>query len=196
MAMHMRYSSGKRVEQGGAMNPRTKTARISTPFFMAANEGKTSNAVVPVDFQNLCSLAMDRAIGIEKASLTTMVCFSSCVLAIYKSAFWFVPELGKLFDTASESLAFCTELQLDLLDQLAPVALSGVSTVATSFGGSQAQPTAEVLAHSMDIAIGERFTAPRSTVTSISGGQARPQRKVKAQVLEHSMDIAIGARAA
>jgi ABC-type enterochelin transport system permease subunit len=163
---------------------------------MAIDEGKTSSAVVPVDFQNLCNSGMDRLIGIEKASLTTVVCFSSCILAIYKSAFWFVPELGKLFDTASESLAFCTELQLDLLDQLASLALPGVSTTASSSGSSQSQPRAEVLAYSMDIAIGEQFTAPRSTVTGISGGQAPPQRKVKAQVLEHSMDIAIGARAA
>jgi len=178
------------------MNPRTTTARGSTPFLMAANEGKTPNAGVPVDFQYLCNFGVDQAIEIEKASLATVVRLNSCVLDIYKNAFWFAPEVGDLFDTAAESFALCMELHLNWLGQLASFALSGGSTLANSFGSSQCQPTEEVLAHSMDIAIGERFTAPRSMVTSISGGQAQPQRKVKAEVLEHSMDIAIGARAA
>jgi hypothetical protein len=168
------------------MNPRTTTARSRTPFLMAANEGKTPNAGVPVYFRYLCNFGMSRATENEKASLATVLCLNSCVLDLTKNAFWFVPEVSTLFDMAAESFASCMEL----------LALSGVRTVATSFGSSQAQPTPEVLAQSMDIAIGERFTAPRSTVTSISGGQARSQRKVRAGVLEHSMDIAIGARAA
>jgi hypothetical protein len=178
------------------MNPRTKPVRSSTPFLMAANEGKTPNVGVPVDFQDLCNFGMGRATEDEKASLATVVCLNSCVLDLYKNAFWFAPEVGNLFDTAAESFAFCMKLHLNSLDQLASLTLPGVRTVATSFGSSQTQPTAEVLAQSMDIAIGERFPAPRSTVTSISGDQARPRRKVRAGVLEHSMDIAIGARAA
>jgi hypothetical protein len=162
---------------------------------MAANKGKAPNAGVPVDYQNLCYFGLDRATEIEKASLATVVCPNSCVLDIYKNAFWFAPEVGTLFDSAAESFAFCMELQMNWL-QLAALALSGVSTVASSSGRSQVRPTAEVLAQSMDIAIGERFTAPHSTVTSISSGRAQPQRKVKAAVLEHSMDIAIGAKAA
>jgi hypothetical protein len=178
------------------MNSRIETGKSSRPFLMTAHEGKTPNAGVPIDLQNLCNFGMDRATEIEKASQATVVCLNSCVLDIYKNAFWFAPEVGTLFDTAAESFAFCMESQMNWLDQLASLALSGVCTVASSSGSRQAQPTSEVLAHSMDIAIGERFTAPRSTVTSISGGQAKPQRKVKAAVLEHSMDIAIGARAA
>jgi hypothetical protein len=178
------------------MNSRIKTGRSAKPFLMAAHEGKTPNARVPFDFQNLCNFGMDRATEIEKASLATVVCLNSCVLGIYKSAFWFEPEVGTLFDTAAESFAFCMELQMNWLHQLASLALSDVRTVATSFGNSRAHPTAEVLAQSMDIAIGDRFVAPHGTVASISGGQAKPQRKVKAAVLEHSMDIAIGAKAA
>ena len=178
------------------MNSRINTGRSSRPFLMAANEGKTPNTGVPIDFHNLCNFGMDRATEIEKASLSTVVCLTSCVLDIYKNAFWFAPEVGTFFNTAAESFAFCMEMHLNWLDQLASLASSGVSMVASSSRSSQAQPTAEVLAQSMDIAIGERFTAPRSTVTSISSGQAEPQRIVKAAVLEHSMDIAIGAKAA
>jgi hypothetical protein len=146
------------------MNSRIKTARSSTSFLMAAHEGKTPNAGVPVDFQNLRNFGMNRATENEKASLATVVCLTSCVLDIYKNAFWFAPEVGKLFDTAADSFAFCMEMHLNWLDQLASLALSGVSTVATNFGSSQAQPNSEVLERSMDIAIGERFTASRTTV--------------------------------
>jgi hypothetical protein len=145
------------------MNPRTKTARSSTPFLMAANEGKTPNAGVPVEFQHLCNFGMEGAIEIEKASLATVVCLNSCVLDLYKNAFWFAPEVGNLFDTAAESFAFCMELHRNWLDQLASLALSGESAVASS-SGRQAKPKADALAHSMDIAIGERFTASRATL--------------------------------
>jgi hypothetical protein len=178
------------------MNPRTVAARSAPLSFVAANEDQTPNAGFSVDFQDLCSLAMDQALGIEKASsLTPVVDSNSCLLDIYKNAFCIAPVLSNLSDAAAQVVASCVEFQMGLFALLAPNTLSHVSTVASS-SSSQHEPTAEELAFSMDIALGERFTAPRSTVTSISGGQARPQRKVKAQVLEHSMDIAIGARAA
>ena len=72
----------------------------------------------------------------------------------------------------------------------APVLVPGVSrTVESSSGG---QPTEDELAYAMDIAIGEQYTVPRSTVTSISSGQAQPTEELP----ESGMEIAIMARAA
>lgn len=145
------------------------------------------------DLQDLCSLAMDQALGIEKASLSTVVHLNSCVVDIYGDAF--TPALGYLFDMAAYAFAFCMELQINWLTLMAPQALSHVaaagSTGTSSFGSQVQPPTAEVWADSMDIAIGEGFTAPKGTVASDTGRQAQPT----AGVPESKMEIAMGARA-
>jgi hypothetical protein len=178
------------------MNAGTQTARGAPLSFAAAEEGKTQNAGFPVDFQDLCSRAMNRALGIEKASLSTVVSLNSSVLDIYETSLWFAPVFSNLLDLVSQAVACSMELQMNWLTLLAPYALSHVATPdsrVASTSGCQAQPAADELAHSMDIAIGERFTVPGSTVTSRSGGRAQPPT---ADALAYSMDTAIGARAA
>jgi hypothetical protein len=113
------------------MNPRTVAARSAPLSFVAAKKDHTSEANFPDVFPDLCSLAMDQALGIEKESL-------------------------------------------------APASNSG----------SQDQTTPDELAYSMDITLGERFTAPGSTVATSSGIPAQP----KAEELAQSMDVAIGER--
>ncbi len=166
------------------MNARTTPANSPPP-----------NTGTPRDFQNLCSFAMDHALGIEKASLATVVSLNSSVLDIYKSSLWFTPVLGNLLDMVSQAVACSMEMQMNWFTLMAPLASPHVAAAASAVAhssGSQAQPNADEFAYSMDIAIGAEFTAPAGAVTSISGGKARP----KAEVLERSMDIAIGARAA
>ena len=162
------------------MNAGTQTARSAPLSFVAANEDQTQNARFPVDFQDLCAFAMDQALGIEKASLSTIVSLNSCVLDIYQEALRFNPVFGNLFDMVFQAVACTMELQMNWLALLAPDA----SRTVASDSGTPAHPTEEELAHCMDIAIGERLTAPSSTVTSISGGQAQPQRKAKADQSE------------
>ena len=157
------------------MKPRTMPASNGKLFLMAANQGQSPNAGFPAVSRDVRSREIDQAME-EKASPLMVVRLNSYVLDIYKNAFMFAPAFGYLLDTAAGTL----------LNVAAPS-----STVAGSSRG-QAQPTAEELAHSMDIAIGERFIAPSSTVTSISGGQAQPTEEVP----ESSMEIAIAARAA
>jgi hypothetical protein len=159
--------------QGGAMNPRTMPASSPPP-----------NAGFPGDSQDLFSLGMDWAIEIEKASLATVISLNSCVLDIYKNALWFTPASGNLLDMASRALAFSMELQTNWLTVLAPHASSHVATQ-----GRQAQPTADELAYSMDIAIGAQFEVPSSTVAGSSGVQAQPTADAP------ESNIAIGARA-
>ncbi len=133
------------------MNAGTQTARSAPLPFVAANEDRTEDAVFPVDFQNLCAFAMDQALGIEKASLSTVVSLNSCVLDIYQEALRFNPVFGNLFDLAAQAVACSIELQMSWLTLLAPPASSHVSAA-----GSQAQPISDKLAQSMDIAIGTR----------------------------------------
>jgi hypothetical protein len=177
---------------------KTKTIPASNAALslVPANEAQTLNAEFPGDFQDLCSLALDQAIGIEKASLTTVVRLNSSVIDIYKNAFWFAPVFGDLLDTAAKSFAFCIELQMNWLTMLVPHAneesetllrVAAPDSTLVSSAGSQAAPTAEELAHSMDIATGAQFEVPSHTVV-----QAQPT----AEVSESDLDSAIGARAA
>ncbi len=175
------------------MNAGTQTARNAPLSFVAANEAQAKNAEF-LDFQDLCSRVMDQALGIEKAALSTAVSLNSCALDIYQDALWFTPVFGTLFDTVFQALTSMEELQMYWFTLLAPQHVATPSSAVAGNSGTKAQPSADVLAHSMDIAIGERFTAPGSTVTSISGGQTQP--KPKADVLERSMDIAIGTQKA
>jgi hypothetical protein len=170
------------------MNAGTQTARSAPLSFVAANEDQIKN------FQDLCSFAMDQALGIEKASLSTVVTLNSCVLDIYREALRYTPVFGNLFDLAAQAVACSIELQMNWLTLLAPQHVATPGSTVASNSGRQNNPTDEDLAHSMDIAIGERFVEPSSTVTSISRGHV--QRKAKAEVLERSLDIAIGARKA
>jgi hypothetical protein len=125
-----------------------------------------------VDFQDQCSLGMDRAIGIEK-----------------KKASWFAP-VGKLFKAAAQTIGFCMEMRRSWLSLLAPHALSHVSTVASN-SSSHSKASPDELAYSTDIAIGpQHVAAPRSTAASSSVRKAQPTP----DELAFSMDIAIGER--
>jgi hypothetical protein len=161
------------------------------------NRTMPANSAAPaantVDFQDPCGLAMDRAIGIEKASLD-----------IKKKASWFAP-VGILFKAATQAIASCIKLQLNWLTVRVPHALAHVSTVASN-SSRQAQPTPDELAYSMDTAIGERFTASSNADEGGSGSHSQPTARVPESSmgiakatptpdeLAYSMDIAIGER--
>lgn len=132
------------------MNPRTMPARDASLPFVATEAGQTSDAGFPSDFQEMCSFAMDQAIGIEKASLATVVCLNSCAIDIYKNGLWFSPVLGNLFDAAAQAFASCMELQMNFLARQA----SHISGTVASIHGMQVRQTAEVLERSMDIVTG------------------------------------------
>ncbi len=122
------------------MNAGTQTARSAPLSFVAANEAQTHKAGFSADFQDLCSRAMDQALGIEKASLSTVVTLNSCALDIYQEALRFNPVFGNLFDLAAQAVACSIELQMSWLTLLAPPALSHVAAA-----GSQSQPREEDL---------------------------------------------------
>jgi hypothetical protein len=169
--------------QGGAMKTKTiPTGSNAALSLVPSKESRTVNAGFPYDFQDLCLQAMDRAIGIEKASLATVVGLNSSAVDIYKNAFRFAPVFGELLDATAKSFTLCIELQMNWLTMMVPHA---------SRSGGQAEPPAEELAHSMDIAIGERDTTQSNAVTSNSYNQAKPTEEIP----ERSMGIAMRARA-
>jgi hypothetical protein len=153
---------------GGAMN-RPMPASQATPFLLGAKECQTPNAGFPGDFQDLCSLAMDQALAIEKASQATVLSFNSCMLDIF----------GNSLEMTAKSFAFCMELQMNWLNMFSPYAFSHVAAA-----GQQARSGADELAHGIDIAIGESGATESNTVTTISGNPR-----------ESSMDMAMSARA-
>ena len=71
---------------------------------------------------------MDQALGIEKASLATVVSLSSSVLDIYESSLRFTPVFGDLIDMVSQAVACSMELQMNWLSLFAPYASLHVAT--------------------------------------------------------------------
>jgi hypothetical protein len=154
------------------MMARSKPTRSEAPFLMAAIEGQTPVIVFPVDFQNLYSHGMGRAVEIHKASLAATVCLQSCAIDIYRNASCLTPEFAAFLDLAAKSFALCVELHSNWLSLLAPPGMTLIGF------GKQAAPTGDELAHHMDIACGHRHTVSDGTVASGSGTRSQPvQRK-------------------
>ena len=166
------------------MSAGTQTARSAPLPLVAANEDRAKNARFPVDFQDLCSLAMDQALGIEKASLSTVVSLEFMRTRYLSGSSAVQPRIRQSFRPDGSSGGLLYRIANELAHPVGPTFLSHLAAAA-----SQSQPTEKDLAHSTDIAIGGS-----RAVTSISGGHA--QRKARADVSEPSMDIAIGSRAA
>lgn len=157
------------------------------------------------DFQELCSLGFDRALGIEKASLATVVRLNEYVIDFYKSDFhgidffknakWFSPLAGGCFETAARTLTFCTKWQMYWLTLMTPLPLSRIMGVGNNAENvaedAVAQPAEEEFAFSMDIALGERFTLPDSVTGSGSGGHFQPP----AEAQQSAPPLAFGAHA-
>lgn len=152
------------------MNPRI-TPAYSPPNF----------AGFPGHIQDLCSFAMDQAIGIEKASLTTLVSLNSSVLDLYKNAFWYAPVFRDLLDATARSLALSMEMQMNWLTLMTPLAPHGLQS-ASSFGEQTRHEEDDKLAESMDIALGPGVAVPSSTVSSNSDHSQS----------EYEKDLAIG----
>jgi hypothetical protein len=116
-----------------------------------------------MDFQDLCSRAMDQALGVEQASLSAAVEINEYLFDIYQKSFWITPAFADLFDTAAKTFAFYTNLQMSWFALMVP----------------QAKLASEALS---------RFAEPGSGMMSGFGGSARST----AAGAESSEDTAIG----
>lgn len=161
------------------MNPRTKPTVKAPLSSLAAAQDRTPYTAFTHDFQELCSLAMDQAIGMEKASLDAVLQMQSCVIdacdvskidvskydvSQYEAAACCTPALGSLFDLMAQAVFSFMELQLAWLKMMTPPAshrtepslhlVEPARKAATSVPALASQPAPHALAHSMDIAIG------------------------------------------
>jgi hypothetical protein len=159
------------------MNPRTKPTVEAPLSSLAAAQDQTYSAFAH-EFQELCSFAMDQAIGLEKASLDAVLRMQSRVIdacdvsqfdvskydvSNYEAASCFTPALGNLLALMAQAVASLMELQLACLKMMTPQAghktesvlhlVEPVRKAATSVP-APAQPPAHALAHGMDVAIG------------------------------------------
>jgi hypothetical protein len=160
------------------MNPRTKPTVKAPLSSLAAAQDQTYSAFTH-EFQELCSLAMDQAIGLEKASFDAVLQMQSCVIdacdvsqfdvskydvSNYEAASCFTPALGNMVDLMAQAVASLMELQLACLKMMTPQASHKTEPVlhlveparkaAATSVPAPAQPPAHALAHSMDVAIG------------------------------------------
>ncbi len=156
------------------MNPRTSPPVKAPLSSLAAAQDPTYSALTH-EFQELCSFAMDQAIGVEKASFEAVLqmqsrvidaCVSKYDVSKYEAASCITPALGNLFDLMAQAIASFMELQLACLKMLTPQASHKTESFlhlvepARKAAGTNAPALAHtqehVLAHSMDIAIGAR----------------------------------------
>ena len=80
------------------------------------------------DLQDMFSHAMDRALGVQKASLAAVMKMQSDVIEMQKHAFDAEPAIGNVFDTASQMYATCLEIQLNWLNMMVACAKQGAET--------------------------------------------------------------------
>jgi hypothetical protein len=100
---------------------------------------------------------MDQALGIEKASLATVVNLNATALDMYSNSL-FAPAFGELLDTAAKAFAFYMNFQMTWLSLMFPQAKVGTEALAhfaePAVASSPAEPTAEEVEHGVDVALG------------------------------------------
>lgn len=139
--------------------PRSKDA----PSWEVIHNGQSSTAGFPMDFQDLCSHAMDQALGVEQASLSAAVEINEYLFDIYQKSFWITPAFADLLDAAAKTFAFYTNLQMSWFALMVP----------------QAKLASEALS---------RFAEPGGAMM----GGLRGSAHSKAAGAESSEDIALG----
>lgn len=156
------------------MNPRNKPTIQAPLSSLSAEQYQTPYTAFTHEFQELCSLAMDRAIGMEKASFDAVLQMQSRVIdacdvsnydvSKYEAVSCCTPALGNLFECMAQAITSFMELQLACLSSLMPYIVPKTATglqlvaqapkAAASSVPTLAQPPAHALEHGMDIAIG------------------------------------------
>jgi hypothetical protein len=77
------------------------------------------------ELEDLFSHAMDRALGMQKASLTAVVKMQSEVIEMQKQAYGQEPVVGNILNSASQTLATCLDIQLNWLNLMVNCAKQG-----------------------------------------------------------------------
>jgi len=132
------------------MERKTISANHALLFPVGEKQGQAPNVSFNREFQELSSLGMDRALGLQRASLSAAVRLQSDVIDSFKNASWCTPELAEWLDGMAHAFASCMELQMTLFSLMG----TQVSNTISSLPGMNTQIAAEVVERSMDIALG------------------------------------------
>jgi len=156
-----------------------------TLSLVEVNEDQTRCAGFPSDLLNLYGEAMDRALGIERASLSAMVEMNACARDTCERL------AGGLLDAVVGAISSCLQAQLSWFTLLAP----------RVDAGSKAQMSAAAPAgadHSMDVVLGEGGGGLWSGVAESIADAGGPvlARPAEEEAPERGMDLAIGETAA
>ena len=103
------------------MNARTRKAQLH----LAPESSHNPYAEYNAGFQDLFCHAMDRALGVQKASLNAVVKMQNDVIEMQMHAFEGEPAIGNIFEAASQAYATCLEIQLSWLDMYTSFAKQG-----------------------------------------------------------------------
>ena len=146
--------------------------RNKAQLHLAPERHQNPYADYKTGMQDLFSQAMDRALGVQKASLAAVVKMQSDVvkmqsevIEMQRHTFEGEPVLGDVFETASEAAtqayATCLEIQLSWLDMMATFAKQGcemwfqLATMGGTLAGTPAsQPQPELEEEEESIAYG------------------------------------------
>ena len=134
------------------MEGKTLPANHALLFSVGDQQGQVPATRCSAEFQELSSLGMDRALGVQKASLEAAVRLQSDLIDNFKNASWCTPELAEWLDGMAHAFASCMELQMTLFNLLG----TQVSSTIATLPGMNQQMAAQVVERSMDIALGPR----------------------------------------
>ena len=119
------------------MNTKTSKAQLQ----MEPEQFQNPYAEYNAGIQDLFSHAMDRALGVQKASFAAVVKMQNNVIEMQKHAFEGEPAIGNIFEAASQAYATCLEIQLSWLNMMVDFARQGaeawfqLATIGTSLAG-------------------------------------------------------------
>ena len=132
------------------MDRKTIPANHALLFPVGDQQGQVPASRCSAEFQEQSSLGMDRALGVQKASLEAAVRLQTDLIDNFKSASWCTPELAEWLDGMAHAFASCMELQMTLFNLLG----TQVSSTIANLPGMNQQMAAKVVERSMDIALG------------------------------------------
>ena len=106
------------------MKARTSKAQLH----LASEPYHNPYAEYNAGLQDLFSHAMDRALGVQKASLNAVVKMQNNVIEMQKHAFEGEPAIVNIFEAGSQAYATCLEIQLSWLGMIVSFANQGAET--------------------------------------------------------------------
>ena len=140
------------------MNARTSKAQLHLAPERHHNPYTAYNA----EIHDLFSHAMDRALGVQKASLKAVVKMQNEMIEMQKHAFEAKPAICNVFEGASQAYATCLEFQLSWLNLVVEYAKQGaemwygLAAVGASFAGL---PAPQPQSATPDVEYEERYAS-------------------------------------